>query len=106
MVDNIKKNIKKTIIGGKMKVTNIDSFRINLDYGDGFIDVTSNNTVGSVEIQTYEWFTYYVLVEDPKSDGMGRKIIFFPNKSWFEDWYKENPKVKIIFSAGKVKEDK
>ena len=90
-----------------MKVINRDNFRIDLDSGGGFIDINPNNEWGSVEIQTYEWCTYYVIAEDPDliaGGSYGRKIIFFPNEAWFKDWHKENPKVKIIFSAGKCKE--
>ncbi len=87
-----------------MKVTISDSFRIDMDYGEGFVDVNPNNEWGSVELQTYEWNTYFVIAEDPDlmaRGTYGRKIIFFPNKEWFKDWHKENQKVKIVFSTGK-----
>jgi len=87
-----------------MNITSFENLRINFE-GKGFLDVSCPYSPYSLAIDFYDFCSFWALIEDVNSSsGKTHRIVLFPDKTWFDEWYeslKEKP--NIIFSSGKRK---
>jgi hypothetical protein len=71
-----------------------------------FFDITSvpEYSAYSAMLYTLDHFSYWAVIKetDAGSSTFLHRIVFFPNKKWFDEWYEgvALPKPEIIYQTG------
>ena len=79
-----------------MKIENNNNFRVYI-LQDAFFDVNSIYYQQGVEIKTFEFCSYWVVLKDTTEKYNPYKIVFFKIQEYFDEWILENPNYEIMF---------